>query len=301
MLPNTFHMAQALTHSLKHLHREPIKTWFSVILSALILSIPTGLYILANHLEYFSFLVQQQPEATVFLSHDADRNITLSMQHRILELDHVQSAQLVSADESLAEFEQLTGLYSIANYLQENPFPATIRVRIAAAFSNPQAYEALLSQIQRLEYVDLVQFDYEWAAKLSSIRDIVKLFGQVIIVLFFLSVVLLIINLSRRQVYSRTDEIKLLTLLGAKRRIIYRPFVYTAILQSLFIGTTTFVIVESFRAFFKQPVMDLITLYQIDSPVETIQWDVWGVVLLILLLLNILFIRISVYLQASKY
>ncbi len=304
MVTNSYHIIQALVHSLKQLHRDPIKTWFSVLLHALIMSMPIGLYITASHLEHFSFLIQQHPQAAVFLSHDAEHSIAMSTQHRILELDHVQAARLVSADEALAEFEELTGLYSISNYLQENPFPATIQVDIAAAFSNPQEYDTLLSQIQRLDYVDLVQFDYEWAAKLSSIRSIIKLFGPVIIVLMgltFLTVILLIISMSQRQVDGRTDEIKLLSYLGAKRRLIYRPFVYTAVFQSLFIFITTFVIVESFRAFSRQSIADLMVLYQFDVSVAAIEWNVWGIVLLSLTLLNVLSVRIAVYLRAREF
>ena len=295
------HRTQALRQCLTNLYVTPVATWFSVMLSALILSMPIGFFMTFSNLEFFSFLIQQQPQATAFLARDVEHSTAVSMQQRIQALDDVYEAKLFSADDSLADFEALTGLYSVSNYLQENPFPATIEVSIAAKYSNPQDYAALLSQIQSLEYVDLVQFDHEWAAKLHSLRNILVWFGAVAIGLSILVVIFLIVFMNRRQVLYRTKEIKLLSLIGASRRFIYRPFVYTALIQSLLIAAVTFGIVETIQHYAEPTVSGLVSLYQIESLANSAHWDIWALILLALILINVVTIRLAVYLQVRKH
>jgi len=295
------HRLQILVSCLRQIYRKPFKTWFSILLGALMLSMPTGLYLTAQKLEFFSFLMQQQPEVIVFLARDADHSATVLTQQRIEQLSNVKSTQLVSAEQALADFEQLTGLSSVSHYLQENPFPAVILVRLGTVYSKPQDYEPLLSEIQQSIYVDQVQFDREWAAKLNALRHVIQLFAQAVIVVFFLAVGALVVNISRRQVFFRTDEIRLLALIGAGRRFIYRPFIYLAILQSLLIVSLAFIIVESFLNHLKPSISELITLYQIDASAAAIQWNIWGIVLAVVLVLNIVAVRFTVYLHARQY
>ncbi len=294
------HKTRIFVQCLNSLRKPPLKIWHSILLSALILSMPVGLYMMGTTLEYFSFLVKQQPEITAFLSEDVEHNSAVLMQQKIQEMEEIESSQFISAEQALKEFEELTGLYSVMNYLQENPFPISIRAQVSAAYINPQDYETLLSQIQRLEYVDLVQFDYEWAAKLSSLRNVVENFGKAVFIPFSLVVFFLIISMSRRHVFFSLDEIKLLSLIGASRRFIYRPFIYTAFIQSFLIFILTFVIVESSLAYSAQSVSDLISLYQIDSPATATQWKAWGIIFSALLLIHIISVRLTVALQLRK-
>lgn len=255
----------------------------------------------ASQFQFFDVFVQETPELTVFLSKDIDPETAQVLRQQIADMPEVETVQLVAADDALDDFEKLTGLHAVKNYVQGNPLPTVITIHLSSTFASADRYQDLSSRLHQHEFVDLVAFDRKWVAQLASLRDVAWKSATAIPILFVLGAVLLICISSNQQVRFRIDEIKLLSLIGASRRFIYRPFIYTSILQSLFIIIVAFTIVESIRQYTKVPLTELTALYGLDVQATTILWDFWLIVALIVLFLNYTTTRFTVYAYVRKF
>ena len=293
--------AQVFFQCIRNFHKTPLTAWLTVILSAIILSMPTGLYIAANQFQFFAVFVQESPELTVFLSNDVDPATAKILRQQIREMPEVETAQLVAADDALDDFEELTGLHAVKNYVQGNPLPTLIIIHLSNSFANSDGYQELVSRLHQHEFVDLVEFDRKWVAQLASLRQVAWVSVLTISTLFVLGTVLLICIFSRQQVRFQIDEIKLLSSIGANRRFIYRPFVYTAFLQSAFTVILAFAIVEGVRQYAKVPLAELAVLYSLDIQATEVSWHFWLIVALIVLFLNYVTTRFTVYAYVRKF
>ncbi len=281
--------------------RSPLTAWLPVLLSASALSLPTGLYLTASDLGFFSFMVHQTPEMTVFLSKNIQHDTALSVHQKISELTGVQSTQLISEDDALEEFKALTGLHSVASYLPENPLTNVIFILPDEAHANPQGYENLSSQLYRLEYVDLVQFDRDWVTKLVSLERFFRFFGQSSVIILACTTFLLICYMNWWQFHNRVDEMRLLTLIGARRPFIYSPLHYATILQTLLTIGLAFGIVEGLRSLGRPIIFSLTALYGINPPLNVVHWQLWAIVSLAVLLINIGTIQIAAYTKLRRF
>ena len=291
---------QIIVECFESLFSTPFKTWFPVVLSAIALALPTGLYMTASNVKFFSFFLQQPPELTVFLAKDIEQSTASLVQQKISELNTVQSAKLISADEALVDFQQLTGLHTVANYLQENPFSTLVIVQPDKSRASLEAFQDLSAKLYQLDYVDLVQFDQEWTAKLFSLRKLASSFGQTAVGLLLIIAVVLICFFGRWRVSDRTDEIKLLSLIGANSSFISRPFIYSAAFQAVLIVLIAFGFVEGFRAVNQQTVADLTSLYGINSVTEGIVWQDWAFILAAVLVINVAATKIAIMFSLLK-
>ena len=293
--------AQVFIQCIRNFHKTPLAAWLTVILSAIVLSMPTGLYIAANQFQFFAVFVQESPELTVFLSNDVDPATAKILRQQIREMPEVETAQLVAADDALDDFEELTGLHAVKNYVQGNPLPTLIIIHLSNSFANSDGYQELVSRLHQHEFVDLVEFDRKWVAQLASLRQVAWVSVLTISTLFVLGTVLLICIFSRQQVRFQVAEIKLLSSIGATRRFIYRPFVYTAFLQSALTVILAFAIVEGVRQYAKVPLAELAVLYSLDIQATEISWHFWLIVALIVLFLNYVTTRFTVYAYVRKF
>lgn len=300
VLDSSSYRYQIIVECFESLFSTPLRTWFPVVLSAIALSLPIGLYMTASSVKFFSLFLQQPPELTVFLAKDIEQSTAHLVQQNITELNAVQSAKLISADEALVDFQQLTGLHTIANYLQENPFSNLVIVQPDKSHASLEAFQELSAKLYQLDYVDLVQFDQEWTAKLSSLRKLASSLGQTTVSLLLIIAVALLCFFSRWRVSDRADEIKLLSLIGANSSLIARPLIYSAVFQAVLIVLIAFGFVEGFRAVNQPSFAELVFLYDINSATEGVMWQVWAIILAAVLVINGAATKIAVMFSLLK-
>lgn len=300
VLDNPSYRYQIIVECFDSLFSTPLKTWFPIVLTAIVLALPTGLYMTASSVNFFSIFLRQPPELTVFLAKEIEQSTAHQIQQNISGLNTVQSAKLISADEALVEFQQLTGLHTVANYLPENPFSTLVIVQPDKSHTSLEAVQELSAKLYQLDYVDLVQFDQEWTAKLFSLRKIASIFGQTTVGLLLTIAVALICLFGHWRVSDRTDEIKLLSLIGANSSFISRPLIYSAAFQAVLIVLITFGLVEGFRAVNQQSVAELLSLYGINSAAEGVMWQDWAIILTAVLVINVAVTKIFVMFSILK-
>jgi cell division transport system permease protein len=168
---------------------------------------------------------------------------------------------LITQESALAEFRDYSGFGSALNALESNPLPAVIQVLPQNTLEGAEVIQRLISELERLEEVDIVQMDMQWVQRLQSMMALAQ--QGVILLSCVLSFAVLFImgNTIRLELEDRRDEVLIAKLVGATHAFIQRPFLYTGFWLGFFGGAMAWLMVTIITLILKSPMEHLSELY----------------------------------------
>lgn len=144
----------------------------------------------------------------------------------------VAGVEYVSKSEALRRFTRdFPDLASAARSSAQNPFPASLEVRLASATTDAAALRGLASSVGKLPGVSDVRYDHRWLQRLSAMARAIRWGGFGLSAVLILAAALTIANVVRLALFARRDEIEIMELVGAPMTFIRGPFVCEGILQ----------------------------------------------------------------------
>jgi cell division transport system permease protein len=153
---------------------------------------------------------------------------------KILTLPGVSGATLVTREEALAAFQQLSkdqGREDLSKFLDTNPFPPSYEVKLTdPSFAAPVA-AALQPDLNPA--VRNVLDTKETAKNVKTVTDIMRTGGSVVLVVIGIIVLFIIVNTIRLAVVARHEEIEIMRLVGASDAFIRWPFVFEGAMVGL--------------------------------------------------------------------
>ncbi len=253
----------AFKYSLKQLWQTPLSTWITLAAIAIALSLPAGLHLLLLNLKTLTDDKREIPTISLFMQQNITVQQAKDRAELLSDLNEIDHVLVVTREDALEKFKQLTGFAETLETLKENPLPhvlvITPRMRL---ISNPKVDLAKLArQLELYSDVDVVQMDIEWVQRLLAILHIADRSVLVISFLLALTVLLVVGNTIRLNIENRKEEIEVTKLIGATNSYIRRPFLYGGIWYGLFGGILSLVIVHFSLLFLISPVNDLARLY----------------------------------------
>lgn len=253
----------AFEYSLKQLWNTPISTWITLAAIAIALSLPAGLHLLLQNLKTLTDDKREIPTISLFMKPDVTAQQAIDRADLISDLNEVDQVLVVTREDALKDFKQLTGFAETLETLSENPLPhvlvVTPKMRLVG---DPSVnLEKLARHLELYSDVDAVQMDIEWVQRLLAILRIADRSVLVISVLLALTVLLVVGNTIRLNIENRKEEIEVTKLMGATNSYIRRPFLYGGIWYGLFGGILSLVIVHMALLFLVSPVNELARLY----------------------------------------
>lgn len=260
---------QVMLFSLGQLWRQPVASLMTITVIGIALALPSGLFVLQQNMSSVSEQWDDSNQITLFLgvaiSQIEGKQLSLDLQ----KWQSIDKVEFQSADQSLSEFRQLSGLGDVLDSLPKNPLPAIIIVYPAADIVSPDAIGSLLARLEAMPQVEQAQLDMEWLQRLRSINSIIQRGISILGLLLSLSVLLVIGNTIRLAILSRQSEIKVMKLVGATDRFVRRPFLYTGFWYGLLGGLLAWLTLTFAMTIISGPVNDLITHYGSNF---TLQW-----------------------------
>ena len=279
--PRTFlqRHAQVALDSLGRLYRNRVASAMTAAVIAIALAMPSGLYLLLGNLERLSGSWDGQASLSVFLQQDItdDRAHTLAAQVR--DWPEVDSVQLITPSQALAEFGQQSGFADVLGVLEENPLPFVLIVLPAGDSLDPAAASALRERFSKLPETALAQLDLQWVQRLAAILDIAQRVILIISALLALAVMLVIGNTIRLEIQNRREEILVTKLIGATNGFVRRPFLYAGIWYGVLGALLAWLVVEAGFWLLAEPVSRLAGLYHSDFSLETLPLQLLGILL----------------------
>ncbi len=197
-------------------------TIITIALSVLIVSSFALFFTNANeHLNSW----KKGTRAIVYLKPESNDANRLDLKYKIQQLQGVREARFISKEEALAQMKiQMKRQSSLLENLKINPLPDAFEVRLVPEFQAMAKIEKLSRTIEKLPYVDEVEYGQQWIGKFTNIINMFKFAGYAMGGLFLVATLFIVANTIRLVLYSRQEEVEIMRLVGATDRFIKMPF-----------------------------------------------------------------------------
>ncbi|GGG36740.1 cell division protein FtsX [Croceivirga lutea] len=234
--------------------RRLISSYFSVALSIGLVLFLLGVFgLLVLNTKKLADHFKEQITISVFLKDSAKPSEIEQLQKSLLLAEHTKSASYISKEDAADQFSEDIG-ENFQEFLGYNPLKNAIDVKLKANFVTPTQVAEIADNLATKSYVEEVSYD---KPLLSLLNDNVRRISFWILVasgIFTLIAVLLINSSIRLSIYSKRFIIKTMQMVGATKKFIRRPFIWTniklgmvgALLALLALGGFLFYINDTF-------------------------------------------------------
>ena len=210
--------------------------------------------------------LESQVEIAAFLSDGAD---TGALTQAVRDQPQVTEVRLVDKAQVLSEMSRDYPYAEEAATLAGNPFPDTLRLRVARVEDS----RAVAEQIRKLPGVTDVEYGAGYVDQTVKTLSTVRGAGYALVGLLLVGTLFNILSAVRVAIYARRNEISVMRLLGATRAFIRAPHLIEGVLLGLLAGLIASALLApsylelSLRVQQLVPVLPIITDLSTVSPV----------------------------------
>lgn len=258
------HHAREARDSLRRMVASPWSSLMSLLVVALALALPSSLSLLLGNAQSLSQSWAGQARISLYLQAGSNAETQTRLQQQLSLTAGVAQARLISPEQALDEFRQLSGYGEVLDVLGSNPLPAVIVV--SPQDSSPAAVKVLRNRLAALPEVSAADIDLAWVERLAALLALGQHLLLALAGALAATVLLVIGNTIRLSFEARREEVRVLKLLGATDAFVRRPFLYTGFWTGLWGGLLACVCVSLFFFWLDGPASELARLY--NSPLR---------------------------------
>lgn len=264
----TRHVSTAAA-SLGRIARQPVASFLIILVIAVTLALPAAISVAVKNARAISGSWDNVLDFSVYLKQDLSVSEAEGLARLLDQRADIDSVELVTADEALAEFKEASGFGAALDQLTDNPLPHTLIVRPGPG--NTSASLILLhEEIGNLPETELVQVDTEWVQRFHAVLDIVRQAIAIGSALLGMAIIVIIGNTIRLDIENRRDEIEVTKLIGASNAFVRRPFLWTGFWYGTGGGLLALGLVHYGLYLLREPVARLTGLYQSQVTVASL-------------------------------
>lgn len=252
---------QSFFFSLGRLARAPTTSLATASVIGISLTLPAGLYVLLDNVAQLARSWEGPARISIFLKRHVDDTQARRLGAQLTRWPGIADVELITRQQALAEYRELSGFKHAMDVLGENPLPAVLVVKPAGRIPSPAANQAVVGKLEGLAEVEVARMDMQWVHRLHAIVELVEQTVLTLACLLALAVLLIVGNTIRLEIENRRAEIEIARLFGATKAFIRRPFLYSGLLYGLIGGILAWCLVSLSFAFLRQPVRKLADLY----------------------------------------
>ncbi|MCY3622276.1 MAG: ABC transporter permease [Gammaproteobacteria bacterium] len=227
------------------------------------LAVPAALHLLEANLVRAAGQWRENPGFSVYFEPGVAMEKPEDLVERLKAMDGIERVWLTTPDEALAEFRELSGVSDALELLDDNPLPASVRASVTTAVS-PAGLAALAEQAAVTDGVEDVVVERSWLERLGALREIVTRLHWSLTAILGLGAVLISGATVRLAIVARLEEVKVLTLVGAGRGYVRRPFLYLGAAYGLGGAVIAAMAISALLLFLEEPLVRLFGSYGRD-------------------------------------
>lgn len=272
------HHKDVAQDSLLRLRATPLPTLMTLLVIAIALSLPAGLFVLIKNVQALSEGWEGNAQVSLYLTDKTSDTQGRSLATALAERVDVKRTEYISRERALAEFREQSGLGDILQELGENPLPAVIVV-YPAQNELAQA-QKLRDDLAKKVEVDEAQLDAQWVQRLYAMLELGERLVLALSIGLALAVLLVIVNTIRLGIESRRDEIVIVKLVGGTDAYVRRPFLYTGFWYGLGGSLIALLLIQILLLWLDGPVQVVADLYRSEFELAGLGWDTSLLILL---------------------
>jgi cell division transport system permease protein len=204
---------------------------FAVFAIALALIVLGALLIVTWNAEQLLARWTAAAEFSVYLRDDATSEQRSAIEVAIDQSGLAVGRAFVSKAEALTRFRrEFAELAELTSGFDENPFPASIEVRVRPGADHDNA-EDVVKRLMAMPGVADARYDRDWLARLGSGLGTIRAAGFALALLMAVAAAVTVATVVRLGLRARRDELEIMQLVGAPLAFIRGPFVAEGFLQ----------------------------------------------------------------------
>ena len=247
-------------------NKRLLTSYFSVTISISIVLFLIGAFLLiAFNARKITNDFKEKIPITIYLKNDAKKIEIEQLIKKLNIKDYTKSVNFISKEKGAEILINEIGEDFIEFY-GSNPLLNSIDVFLKSENVSTLIFDEVSNELNKTDFIDEIIYD---APLISLINDNINKikYWVLVIAIFFLIISILVINSSiRLSIYSNRINIKTMQLVGATRRFIRKPFIYTHIKLGLF-GAFLAIIMLSGSLYYIQNLFDYVNF---ESDIEII-------------------------------
>jgi cell division transport system permease protein len=205
---------------------------FAVLAIALALVVLGALLLVTWNTQRVIARVAASAEFSIYLDDALSSDQRGEIERLVDDSGVAASREFVSKTEALIRFRtQFADLAALADDLGDNPFPASIEVRVLPDADRDGRVETVVAAAAKLPGVEDVRHDKQWLATVGSGMRTLGAAGLTLAIVMALAAAVTVAAVVRLGLQSRRDEIEIMELVGAPLTFIRGPFVAEGLLQ----------------------------------------------------------------------
>ncbi len=264
---------QALWSSFWQLLRAPLANLMTIAVVAVALALPAGFYLLLENVHLVSAQWTGAAHISLFVKPDVSRDALQKLADTLKQRADIRGVRIITPEQALEEFQQLSGFADAVKALDNNPLPAVVVVQPVSQ-ADGQPTPALLSYLKQQPEIEIAQYDMKWLQRFQAMLELAQRGVLILAGILALTVLLIVGNTIRLSVNNRREEIEIYLLFGATNHYIRRPFLYSGFWYGVLGGLLAWGLVSIAFWLLQPPVKQLAALYNSQFELVLFNWQI---------------------------
>ena len=217
-------------------HRRLIRSYVTSVISiSLVLLLMAAAALFAANAGSIARWFKENMAVSVLLKQSTSEKEGRALAETLAVRPYVKESRFISKEEGAEEMKGLLG-EDFLSVFESSPIPLSIDLKLDGSFVTADSLDVIKADLLADKHVEEVVYQASLVDALNAnLRRISLVLGVVIALLLVISFAL-INNTVRLNIYARRFTIHTMSLLGAKRSFIARPFVRQAVIQGIVAG-----------------------------------------------------------------
>lgn len=217
-------------------YRRLIRSYITSVISiSLVLVLVAAAAVLAANAGGVARWFKENMSVTVMLKQSATEKEGRALAEELSTRPYVKESRFITKEEGAAEMKELLG-EDFLSVFESSPIPLSIDLKLDGDAITTDSLGVIKASLLAHPRVDEVVYQETLVETLNSnLRRIGLVLGVVILLLLIISFAL-INNTVRLNIYARRFTIHTMSLVGARRSFIARPFIWQAVVQGAVSG-----------------------------------------------------------------
>ena len=213
--------------------------------------------------------LEKENQVLVYIDEDYSEAEAKSVGSRINLISNVHEAKFVSREQALDNFVGKQSDTTAFNGVDAS----ILRDRYEVTVEDNSLLEQTVAEIEKIDGVAEVSAHYEIANGFQSLQKVLNIASMVIIIVLFVVSLFIISNTVKLAMYSRSEEIAIMKMVGATNSFIRLPFVVEGFILGMLGAVIAFFFEWGLYDFLqaKIAVVDTLRLFQIVPFAEVIE------------------------------
>lgn len=164
--------------------------------------------------------MQNQNNVLAYIDESLSESEARAMESKILAVDNVATAEFVTREEAMENFES-----DYDENLFENIDPTVFRHRFVITLDDLSLMKETQAALRNVKGIASVTAHVDYAEKFISFRNIVSIVSLILIVILIIVSLFIMTNTIKLATFGRREEIAIMKMVGATNAFIRLPFV----------------------------------------------------------------------------